>query len=55
MVDRNRAFVESELRFNIATAAYGRTTGDRVFIASYDPQIAKALEVVPKARQLSKR
>lgn len=55
MVDRNRAFVESELRFNIATAAYGRTTGDRVFITSYDPQIAKALEVVPKARELSKR
>ena len=55
MVDRNRAFVESELRFNIVTAAYGRTIGDRVFIASHDPQIAKALEVVPKARELSKR
>ncbi|HEX5875815.1 MAG TPA: S41 family peptidase [Pyrinomonadaceae bacterium] len=55
MVDRNRTFVESELRFNIATAAYGRTIGDRVFITSYDPQIAKALEVVPKARELSKR
>jgi carboxyl-terminal processing protease len=55
MVDRNRTFVESELRFNIATAAYGRTIGDRVFIVSYDPQISKALEVVPKARELSKR
>jgi carboxyl-terminal processing protease len=55
MVDRNRAFVESELRFNIVTAAYGRTIGDRVFITSHDPQIAKALEVVPKARELSKR
>ena len=55
MVDRNRSFVESELRFNIATAAYGRTIGDRVFITSYDPQISKALEVVPKARELSKR
>ena len=55
MVDRNRAFVESEQRFNIVTAAYGRTIGDRVFIASHDPQIAKALEVVPKARELSKR
>ena len=55
MVDRNRTFVESELRFNIATAAYGRTIGDRVFITSYDPQISKALEVVPKARELSKR
>jgi carboxyl-terminal processing protease len=55
MIDRNRVFVESELRFNIATAAYGRTIGDRIFITSYDPQIAKALEVVPKARELSKR
>ena len=55
MVDRNRAFVESELRFNIVTAAYGRTIGDRVFITSHDPQIAKALELVPKARELSKR
>ena len=55
MVDRNRAFVESELRFNIVTAAYGRTIGDRVFITSNDPQIAKALDVVPKARELSKR
>ena len=55
MVDRNRAFVESELRFNIVTAAHGRTLGDRVFIISNDPQIAKALDVVPKARELSKR
>jgi carboxyl-terminal processing protease len=55
MVDRNRVFVEAELRFNIATAAYGRTIGDRVFITSYDPQIAKGLEVVPKARELSRR
>ncbi|HEU4511453.1 MAG TPA: S41 family peptidase [Pyrinomonadaceae bacterium] len=55
MIDRNRAFLESELRFNIATAAYGRTVGDRVFITAYDPQISKALEVVPRARELSKR
>jgi carboxyl-terminal processing protease len=55
MVDRNRTFVESELRFNITTAAYGRTIGDRVFVTSYDPQINKALELVPKARELSKR
>ena len=53
MIDRNRAFVEMELRFNIATAAYGRVTADRVFIMSNDPQIAKALEVLPKARELT--
>ena len=30
MIDRNRAFIERELRFNIVTAAYGRVMGDRV-------------------------
>ena len=53
MVDRNRAFVELELRFNIVTAAYGRVVGDRVFIMSNDPQVAKAVDVLPKARDLA--
>lgn len=53
MVDRNRAFVELELRFNVVTAAYGRVVGDRVFIMSNDPQVAKAMDVLPKARDLA--
>jgi len=53
MVDRNRAFVELELRFNMVTAAYGRVVGDRVFIMSNDPQVAKAVDVLPKARDLA--
>jgi carboxyl-terminal processing protease len=53
MVDRNRAFVELELRFNLVTAAYGRVTGDRVFVTMNDPQVAKAVDVLPKARELS--
>ena len=53
MVDRNRAFVEMELRFNIVTAAYGRVVGDRVFIMTNDPQVAKAMDVLPKARDLA--
>jgi carboxyl-terminal processing protease len=52
-VDRNRSFIELQLRFNIVTAAYGRVTGDRVFILSGDPQVAKAVDVVPKARDLA--
>ncbi|HJS24311.1 MAG TPA: hypothetical protein VJ751_08155, partial [Pyrinomonadaceae bacterium] len=52
-IDRNRAFVERELRFNIVTAAYGRVMGDRVFITTDDPQVAKAVDVVPKARDLA--
>ena len=53
MIDRNRAFVELELRVNIVTAAYGRVSGDRVFIMADDPQVAKALDVLPKARDLA--
>ena len=47
------AFIERELRFNIVTAAYGRVMGDRVFITTDDPQVAKAVDVVPKARDLA--
>ena len=53
MVDKNRGFVNLQLRFNIVTAAYGRVIGDRVFITQDDPQVAKAVEVVPKARDLA--
>ena len=53
MIDRNRAFVELELRFNMVTAAYGRVIGDRVFITTNDPQVAKAMDVLPKARDLA--
>ena len=52
-IDRYRSFVELELRFNIVTAAYGRVVGDRVFIMTDDPQVAKAVDVLPKARDLA--
>lgn len=52
-VDRNRAFIELELRFNLVTAAYGRVMGDRVFVTMSDPQVAKAVDVLPKARDLA--
>ena len=53
MIDKNRSFIEVQLRFNVVTAAYGRVTGDRVFILQDDPQVARAVEVVPKARDLA--
>ncbi len=53
LIDRQRAFLQQELRFDLATAAYGRVMGDRVFITSDDPQVAKAVDVVPKARDLT--
>jgi len=53
MLDKNRNFIEVQLRFNVVTAAYGRVIGDRVFVMQDDPQVAKAVEVVPKARDLA--
>ena len=52
-VDRYRSFVELELRFHIATANYGRVIADRVFIMTDDPQVARAVDVLPKARDLA--
>ncbi|HEU5458927.1 MAG TPA: hypothetical protein VFU83_00470, partial [Pyrinomonadaceae bacterium] len=54
-VDRNRDFIELEMRVNLVTAAHGRVAGDRVFIMSRDPQVAKAVDVLPRARELSQR
>ena len=54
MLDRYRSFVELELRFNIVTAAHGRVIGDRVFITTDDPQVSKAVDVLPKARNLAR-
>jgi carboxyl-terminal processing protease len=53
VLDKNRAFIEVEIRFNLVTATYGRVTGDRVFVLSADPEVAKAVDVLPKARDLS--
>ena len=55
MVERNRAFIELEMRVNLVTAAHGRVIGDRVFIMSSDPQVTKAVDVLPRARELSQR
>jgi carboxyl-terminal processing protease len=55
VIDRYRPFVEMELRFSLVTAAYGRVMGDRVFITTDDPQVAKAVDVLPKARDLARQ
>jgi carboxyl-terminal processing protease len=55
MADMHRAFIEHEIRVNLVTASHGRVMGDRVFIMSNDPQVAKAVDVLPKARDLSRR
>ena len=52
-LDHNRSFIELQLRFNLVTAAYGRVTAERVFITSQDPQVAKAVDILPRARDLA--
>ena len=51
-LDRNRSFVEMQIRSNVVTSAYGTVTALRVIMRE-DPQVAKAIEVVPRARDLA--
>lgn len=51
-VDRDRAFVERQLRFELAMAAFGSTTALQVYNGD-DPQIARAVDVMPRARELA--
>jgi len=52
VLDRNRSFIEQQIRFQLATAAYGTVSAVQV-LTKEDPQIAKAIEVVPRARDLA--
>jgi carboxyl-terminal processing protease len=51
-LDRNRAFISQQMRYNIITAAYGKVTADEVLVID-DPQVTKAIEALPKARELA--
>lgn len=51
-VDRNRAFIETQLRYNLSMAAYGSVTSNQVLMTQ-DSQVAKAIEVLPRARELA--
>jgi carboxyl-terminal processing protease len=51
-LDRNRSYIETELRFSLATAAYGTVSAQQVRVRE-DPQVAKAVEVEPRARDLA--
>ena len=53
LIDRNRAFVELQLRFNLVQAAYGRVMAERVLVITDDKQLAKAVDVLPRARDLA--
>lgn len=51
-VERDRAFVEKQLRYELSTAAFGSTTALQIY-NSDDPQIARAVDVMPRARELA--
>jgi carboxyl-terminal processing protease len=52
LTDRNRPYIEQQIRLQLATAAYGTVSALQV-MTKEDPQIAKAIEVVPRARDLA--
>jgi carboxyl-terminal processing protease len=51
-LEKSRAFVERQLRYDLATAAYGSLAAIQVFNEE-DPQIARAVEAMPRARELA--
>ena len=51
-VDRNRSFIETQVRYNLAMAAYGIVTSQQV-LTRQDNQVAKAVDVLPRARDLA--
>jgi carboxyl-terminal processing protease len=51
-VDRDRAFVEKQLRYELSTGAFGSTTALQIY-NNDDPQIARAVDVMPRARELA--
>lgn len=53
LIASNRSFIELQLRFNVVMAAYGRVAADRVFITTDDQQVTRAVDVLPRARDLA--
>lgn len=51
-LDKSRTYAERQLRYNLLSAAYGYRTATQVFNDA-DPQIARAVDVMPRARELA--
>ena len=51
-LEKSRSFAERQLRYNLLSAAYGYRTATQVFNDA-DPQIAKAVDAMPRARELA--
>ena len=52
VTDRNRPYIEQQIRFQLATAAYGTVSAIQV-LTKDDLQVAKGIDVVPRARDLA--
>jgi hypothetical protein len=53
LLERQREFLKRQIRYDLAVAAYGIVKAQRVFVAD-DPQVLKAIELIPQARDLSR-
>jgi carboxyl-terminal processing protease len=51
-LDKSRTFAQRQLRYNILSAAYGFRTATQVFNDA-DPQVARAVDAMPRARELA--
>ena len=51
-LEKSRSYAERQLRYNLLSAAYGYRTATQVFNDA-DPQISKAVDAMPRARELA--
>jgi carboxyl-terminal processing protease len=51
-IDSAKSFIKTRLRYNLATAGFGGIAANQILIED-DLQVAKAVEVLPKAKQLA--
>jgi carboxyl-terminal processing protease len=51
-IDAEKSYVKSRLRYNLATASYGSVAANQILIEE-DSQIARAIEALPRAKQLA--
>jgi len=52
MLDKGREFTARQLRYDLTTAAYGSVKASQVLMAD-DPQVQKAIDSLPRARDLA--
>ncbi len=51
-LENEKAFIKTRIRYNLITAAFGTVSANQV-LAEEDKQVAKAVEVLPRAQQLA--